>query len=46
MPPTPGTYLVMSNVYYYSEVSGEVPFGSDTIAVRERIFALSTKTRH
>ncbi len=33
VPPVPGAYWVISNIYYHGEASGEVPFGNNTIAV-------------
>ena len=33
VPPVPGAYWVISNVYYKGDASGEVPFGDNSIAV-------------
>ncbi len=33
VPPMPGAYWAISNVYYHGEASGEVPFGNNSIAV-------------
>lgn len=33
VPPVPGAYWVVSNVYYHGKASGEVPFGNSSIAV-------------
>jgi hypothetical protein len=33
VPPVPGAYWAISNLYYHGEASGEVPFGDATIAL-------------
>ena len=33
VPPMPGTYWAISNLYYHGEAGGEVPFGNNTIAL-------------
>lgn len=33
VPPVPGAFWAVSNVYYHGEASGEVPFGNNSIAL-------------
>ncbi|MGQ3291962.1 MAG: SphA family protein [Shinella sp.] len=33
VPPTPGVYWALSNVYYHGEASGSTPFGESSVAV-------------